>query len=457
VTLNDYVASVKNKKVAVIGMGVSNTPLIRLLLESGVSVTVCDKSTKEKLGPAADEFASLGAAFKLGEDYLKSLDCDLIFKTPGLRPDVPELLEAKARGAEIVSEMEIFYDLCPCPIIAVTGSDGKTTTTTIIAKLLEKAGFTVHLGGNIGNPLLCETDSIRPGDYAVTELSSFQLMTMKKSANIAVITNISPNHLDYHRDMEEYTQAKLNVYKYQSEGDFVVLNADNAVCAGLCSSVPAGLRTFSRKAKPEKGCWFDGNAIIYTDETGSREIIKRSEIKLPGLHNVENYMAAFSAVIDIVGDEVCRELAKEFGGVEHRIELVREKDGVKYYNDSIASSPTRSIAGLNSFSKKLIMIAGGYDKHLSYDVIGPVICDKVKKLVLVGATSEKIKNAVLSTDCAEKPEIFEFTDFEKAVRCASDIAAPGDVVILSPASASFDMFKNFAERGKRFKDIVNSL
>ncbi len=456
-SLKDYISALKGKKVAVIGMGVSNTPLIRMLLENGIAVTVCDKSTREKLGTAADEFSALGARFHLGEDYLKGLDCDLIFKTPGIRPDVPELIEAKANGAEIVSEMEVFFELCPCPIIAVTGSDGKTTTTTVIAKLLEKAGYTVHLGGNIGNPLLCETDSIKPNDYAVTELSSFQLMTMKKSANISVITNISPNHLDYHRDMAEYTEAKLNVYKHQQEGDFVVLNADNEVCAGLAASVPAGLRMFSRRTKPQNGCYFDGEAIYYIDASGEREIIKRSEIKLPGLHNVENYMAAFSAVIDIVGDKVCRELAMEFGGVEHRIELVREKDAVRYYNDSIASSPTRSMAGLNSFNEKLIMIAGGYDKHLSYDALGPVICGKVKKLVLVGATSEKIKNAVLNADCAEKPEIFEFSDFEKAVRCASDIAEPGDVVILSPASASFDLFKNFAERGKRFKDIINSL
>ncbi len=452
-TLQQYLCSLSGKRVAVIGVGVSNTPLIELLLDNGISVTACDRNTRDKFGGLTDKLESKGAELHLGDDYLSGLDHDVIFKTPGMRPDIPQLIEAKKRGSVVTSEMEIFFDVCPCKIVAVTGSDGKTTTTTIIAKLLEAAGHTVHLGGNIGKPLLAEAGNIKPEDYAVVELSSFQLMTMKRSANISVVTNIAPNHLDYHTDMEEYTLAKKNIYAYQTAADLLVLNSDNDITAAAAGEAKGELRMFSRRKQIENGCRFDGEAIFYN----GREIVKRRDIKLPGLHNVENYMAAFNAVIDIVGEETCRRVAAEFGGVEHRIELVREKDGVRYYNDSIASSPSRSIAGLESFDEKVILIAGGYDKHIPYDVLGPVICRCVKKLVLVGATSPKIKEAVLNCDDVNKPEIFEFEEFEKAIRGAAALAESGDIVIMSPASASFDLFKNFMERGERFREIVNSL
>ncbi len=451
--LQEYIDSLRGKRIAVIGVGVSNTPLIKMLLKNGLDVTACDKNTRDKFGELADELERAGAELRLGLDYLTGLDHDVIFKTPGMRPDIPELMAARERGSVVTSEMEVFFEVCPCKIVAVTGSDGKTTTTTIISKLLEAAGYSVHLGGNIGKPLLAEAGDISAEDYAVVELSSFQLMTMKRSANIAVVTNIAPNHLDYHTSMDEYTFAKKNIYAYQSSEDILVLNADNEVTAAAMSEAKGELRCFSRRSRVENGCFFDGESVLFN---GS-EVVKKADIKLPGLHNVENYMAAFAAVIDIVGEDVCRRVASEFGGVEHRIELVREKDGVRYYNDSIASSPSRSIAGLRSFEQKVIMIAGGYDKHIPYDVIGPVICEHVKKLVLVGATSPKIKDAVISCGNTAQPEIFEYNDFEEAIRAASAIAAQGDIVILSPASASFDLFKNFMERGERFKQIVNSL
>ena len=455
--LKEYLAALAGKRVAVIGAGVSNTPLIRRLLAAGLDVTVRDRSEREKLGPLAGELEAGGAKLRLGPAYLQELTEDLIFKTPGLRPDVPELLAAEAGGSLVTSEMELFFELCPCPIVAVTGSDGKTTTTTIIAKLLEAAGKTVHLGGNIGKPLLPEVDGMRPEDYAVVELSSFQLMTMKRSAHIAVVTNIEPNHLDWHRDMAEYADAKKNVCRFQGPEDRLVVNADNAGSAALMNEAKGRLFCFSRAHEIRQGCWFDGESVWYNNGWYSLKLLDRKDILLPGLHNVENYMAAFCAVLDVVGEEVCRRVAAEFGGVEHRIELVREKDGVRYYNDSIASSPTRSIAGLKSFDQKLILIAGGYDKHIPYDVLGPVVCEKVKKLVLVGATAPKIKEAVLKAPEPEKPEIVEYDDFEAAVRGAAALAGPGDVVMLSPASASFDLFKNFMERGERFKEIVNSL
>ena len=449
--IKQYINALRGKKVAVIGVGVSNTPLIRLLLDNGIYVTARDKNERNKFGSLADELESMGARLCLGSEYLENLDEDVIFKTPGLRPDIPELTAARERGSIVTSEMEAFFEVCPCRIIAVTGSDGKTTTTTIIAKLLERAGYTVHLGGNIGKPLLSEAAGMDAHDYAVVELSSFQLMTMKRSADIAVITNIAPNHLDYHLSMDEYTEAKKNVYKYQQPGGLLVLNEDNAITAALAGEAKGRLRTFSRRHCVKSGCWFDGESIWFSNGKFALRIVSRDNIMLPGLHNVENYMAAFAAVIDIVGENACREVAASVGGVEHRIELVREKDGVRYYNDSIASSPTRSIAGLNSFDKKVIMIAGGYDKHIPYDPIGSVICRRVKKLLLVGATSPKIRKAVEDADEAEKP------DFEAAVRAAAEMAESGDSVILSPASASFDLFKNFMERGERFKAIVNSL
>jgi len=452
-TLREYLSSLHGKRVAVIGVGVSNTPLIELLLDNCISVTACDRNTRDKFGTLAERLEEKGAELRLGDDYLGGLDHDVIFKTPGMRPDIPQLLEAKERGSIVTSEMEIFFEVCPCRIVAVTGSDGKTTTTTIIAKLLEAAGYKVHLGGNIGKPLLAEAGSILPDDYAVVELSSFQLMTMKRSADIAVVTNIEPNHLDYHTDMAEYTLAKKNIYAFQSADDLLVLNRDNEITVSAAAEAKGKVRMFSRRTNVENGCWFDGETIFFN----GREIVKRKDIKLPGLHNVENYMAAFAAVIHIVGDDVCRKVAAEFGGVEHRIELVREKDGVRYYNDSIASSPSRSIAGLLSFDEKVILIAGGYDKNIPYDVLGPVICERVKTLVLVGATAPKIKASVLDCDSVEKPVMYEYEDFEEAIRGAAGIAEAGDVVIMSPASASFDLFKNFMERGERFREIINSL
>ncbi len=456
---SNYIDKLKNKRIAVIGIGVSNTPLIKTLLAYGCDVTACDKNEKESFGTLADELVQAGAKLKLGPDYLDALDYDLIFRTPGIRPDTPQIAVAVANGAELTSEMEAFFEVCVCPIVAVTGSDGKTTTTTIISELLKEAGKTVYIGGNIGKPLFTEAANMNENDVAVLELSSFQLMTMKRSPHIAVITNIAPNHLDYHRDMDEYVEAKKSVFKYQTSKDILVLNGDNALAAALKKEANSEVRMFSHENVPQRGCFSDGETIWWCDAGGREKIISVKDIVIPGLHNVENYMAAFSAVYDIVGAEVCHKVASEFKGVEHRIELVRKWNGISFYNDSIASSPTRTMAGLKSFSQKVILIAGGYDKHIPYDVLGPVICEHVKTLVLTGATAEKIKNAVL--DCDEYragfPEIVERDDFTEAVLEASGKAEAGDIVILSPASAAFDKFKNFAVRGRFFKEIVNGL
>lgn len=456
-TLHQYLDTLKKKTVAVVGIGVSNTPWLRRLLQEGIRVTACDKRSRDALGALAEELEKAGCRLQLGENYLQGLNQDVIFRTPGLRPDVPELLAAKTRGSEITSEMEVFFEVCPCTLLAVTGSDGKTTTTTIIAELLKAAGKTVHVGGNIGNPLLCRADEMHPEDYAVLELSSFQLMTMTHSPHIAVVTNLAPNHLDMHKSMEEYVAAKENIFRYQSAGDVAVFNLDNAITWEQGTRAPGHVRYFSRREEPADGVFLRGEEIISRHDGWEQVIMTTEDIRLPGVHNVENYMAAIAAVDGLVPYEVIRRFARDFNGVEHRIELVRTYHGVRFYNDSIASSPSRTIAGLRSFKEKVILIAGGYDKHIPFDVLGPEVVERVKLLVLCGATAGKIRAAVEQAPGYRpgRPEIVEVMPFEKAVLYARDKAQSGDIVTLSPACAAFDQFKNFAERGKTFKAIVN--
>ncbi|WP_295753202.1 UDP-N-acetylmuramoyl-L-alanine--D-glutamate ligase [uncultured Oscillibacter sp.] len=459
----EYLSSLQNKTVAVIGIGISNRPLVELLLSRGVAVTACDKKDRAALGVLAEELEKKGCRLRLGPDYLKNLTEDVIFRTPGMRPDLPELTAAVGRGSMLTSEMEVFFEVCPCPIIAVTGSDGKTTTTTIIAELLRAAGRTVHLGGNIGHPLLAETGGIRKGDMAVLELSSFQLMTMNQSPHIAVITNLAPNHLDVHKDYAEYIAAKENIFTHQAAEDIAVFNADNEVTRSFMGRENGSLRTFSRRGSVERGAYLapdtdgTGPAIWMSNETGRRQVLPLAGIKLPGVHNVENYMAAVAAVDGLVPDDVIRDFAGDFGGVEHRIELVRELDGVRYYNDSIASSPSRTIAGLNSFPEKIILIAGGKDKGISYESLGPVVNAHVKLLILCGATAGVIRASVERAENYDDLEIVDVEDYHQAVSLARSRAAEGDVVMLSPASTSFDRFANFMERGRVFKEIVNQL
>ncbi len=460
-TIQEYLDALKGKKAAVLGIGVSNTPLIHMLLRAGVRVTACDRRSREEFGGKIEALESLGVTVWLGEDYLDHLSGqDVIFRTPGMRPDLPQLTAAVAEGSCLTSEMEVFFQVCPCPIIGVTGSDGKTTTTTIIAELLKAAGKTVYLGGNIGKPLLPDTGMMEPTDLAVVELSSFQLMTMDLSPHIAVVTNLAPNHLDVHRSMGEYISAKENIFLHQTPADQVILNADNEITRSFVSGAKGMVTLFSRQEEPEgESVYLRDGAIWFRDGEGERKILDRRDILLPGDHNVENYMAAIAAVKDLVPVQVIRSFAAKFSGVEHRIELVRILNGVRYYNDSIASSPTRTMAGLKCFPEKVILIAGGYDKHIPFDDLGPDITKHVKCLILTGDTSSKIRAAVeAAPDYREGlPVIEEYHDFHDAVKAAHKAAGPGDVVLLSPACASFDKFKNFMERGNTFKKIIREL
>ena len=447
-----YFLSLKGKRIAVLGLGVSNRPLVRLLLEFGCDVTGCDRTPRDKVDAEVLELEALGCRLSLGDTYLDDVEADVLFRTPGMHPGHPAIQALARKGAEVTSEMEVFFEVCPCQLIAVTGSDGKTTTTTLISEMLKAAGKTVWLGGNIGTPLLPLVRQIQATDYAVVELSSFQLMDMKRSPRRALITNLAPNHLDVHTDMDEYVDAKCNIFRFQKPGDLLILNADNDITASFMGN---GItRFFSRQGKASHVVLRGG--VIYR---GGKAVLETSDILLPGVHNIENYMAAIAMVEGLVEDEVIRHVARNFGGVEHRIELVRVKDGVKFYNDSIASSPSRTIAGLRSFQDKVILIAGGYDKNIPYDVLGPEICQHVKQLYLGGATGPKIRSAV--ENCPEYDPnalyIQDCGDFESAVRAAASGAAAGDIVLMSPASAAFDQFKNFMVRGQFYKKLVKEL
>ncbi len=449
---------IKGKKVAIVGIGVSNLPLIKFFLERGAWVMCCDRKTIDKFDKeTADTLKSSRVELRLGEDYLEHFKgCDIILRSPGIRVDRPEFVAAENAGAILTSEMELFLSMCPAKTIGITGSDGKTTTTTLVYEMMKNAGYNCFVGGNIGHPLLYRIESIGADDVVVVELSSFQLHNMRVSTDVAVITNISPNHLDYHTDYQEYIDAKSSIYAYQTVENKLIVNYDNDITKKIGEGNLLSNTVFFSKDDIGGNNVYLHKGVIYL---GEEAIIKASDIKIRGIHNVENYMAAIGAVGDMVSREDIHHVATNFGGVAHRMELVRELNGIKYYNDSIASSPTRTAAGLRACDRKVILIAGGYDKHLSYDEFGDVVADCVKFLVVLGQTGPAIK-AATEKALAQRGEslpIVSCNTFEEAVKTAHKAAVEGDYVILSPASASFDMFKNFEERGNVFKEIVNNL
>ncbi len=452
-TFDEYFQSLRSERVAVVGTGVSNMPLIRLLVSYGCGVTACDMRTRPQLGSAARELEDMGVKLRLGADYLEDMHFDVVFRTPGLHPNALE--GAKKNGAVITSEMEAFFALCPCRTIAVTGSDGKTTTTTLISELLKKQGYTVHLGGNIGKPLLAEVPEMKKIDIAVLELSSFQLHGMDCRPDTAVVTNVFPNHLDVHPSYEDYIWAKKSIFSRQGADCRLVLNRDNEITRSFEREAKADILWFSRMEAVESGYSCTDGVI----RRGGVRIMDADEIRLPGAHNIENMMAAFAAVDGLVSAENCRAVARSFAGVAHRLELVRTLRGVRYYNDSIASSPTRTAAGLRSFKEKTILIAGGHDKNIPFDGLAREITGRVKALFLTGETAEKIRDAVLEAEreAGYGPPVYVLEGFEETVLAASNYAQEGDAVLLSPACSSFDRFKNFVERGDTFRKIVEGL
>lgn len=459
-SIESFFASINGKRIALIGMGRSHMPLIPLFTKYGAKVVACDKRDEEALGEIAQKAKADGAELSLGERYLDDLDVDIALRTPGMPFYCDELNALRDKGVVISSEMEIFFDICPCKIYAVTGSDGKTTTTTVISEMLKAEGYTVHIGGNIGKPLLPEIETIKKTDVCVVELSSFQLISMRQSPDVAVVTNLAPNHLDIHKDMDEYIEAKRNIILYQNENQKAVLNYDNEITRLFDLSCKGEVVFFSRRKKLRRGAYLDGDTIMYAEDGKLFDVLDIRDIKIPGMHNVENYMTAICAVWGEVSLDSIRKVAREFGGVEHRAEFVRELDGVKYYNDSIASSPTRTAGGtLSLYDFKIILIAGGYDKHLDYTELGDKICDTVKIAILMGATADKIETAIKASVKYKEnnPAIFRVKNMDEAVLCARENAVAGDIVSMSPASASFDLYKDFDARGKHFKSLVNAL
>ncbi len=456
-----FFKQLSGKRVAFLGIGRSHLPLIHLFREKGALVTACDRRTPEQLGKTGQELLEKGICLKLGEHYLDDLDVDILFRTPGMRYHLPQLEEARRRGTAVTSEMELFFQLCPCRIYGVTGSDGKTTTTTILSEFLKASGKTVHLGGNIGKPLLPEIESIQPDDVAVVELSSFQLISMRQSPDVAVVTNLSPNHLDIHKDMQEYVDSKKNILLHQDAFSKTVLNLDNGITMSFAPEVRGKLYTFSRNSVPENGAYLrEDGALIMRDNGSETFLMNRTDIRIPGLHNVENYLAAISAVWGDVSLDTIREVARNFSGVAHRAELVRVHKGVSYYNDSIGTSPSRTALGtLSLYDRKILLIAGGYDKHLDYTDLGRLIPEKVKVLILMGATADKIEDATRKAPAYQEgnPLIIRVDSMEEAVRKASELAESGDIVSMSPASASFDLYPNFEARGEHFRRVVNAL
>lgn len=447
---------IKGKKTAVVGIGVSNKPLIKYLVSLGAAVTGFDKKTEGQLGNDAEELKKLGVNLELGEGYLDKLTgFDVVFKTPSMRIDSEALGRAKDEGSYVTSEMEEFVRYCPAKVYGVTGSDGKTTTTSLIYAILKEHGYETWVGGNIGTPLFSKIEEIRPDHKVVLELSSFQLMTMNLPMDVAIVTNLSPNHLDMHKNMDEYISSKKNVFKYQTENDILILNKDNDITSSFVNEAKGKVRMFSRRERIQEGSYFRNDKLYVFGE----EVCSKDDIVIKGMHNVENYLAAFAATYDDVSIAEMKKVAMTFAGVEHRNEFVREFEGVKYYNDSIASSPTRTLAGLKAAEKPVILIAGGYDKNIPFEPLAYEGYDKIKALVLIGATKDKISAAFakLRKEKGIEVNIFITDTLEEAVNKARGMASQGDIITLSPACASFDMFPNFEARGNTFKEIVNNL
>ncbi len=463
---------IKNGRITVLGIGISNRPLIDWLLLRGAKVTARDRKSYEQLMPLSDELTKKGVKLILGDNYLENIDEDMIFRAPGIRPDLPQIKVATQKGAMLTSEMELFFELTPATVLAITGSDGKTTTTTLTYKILEaelmkKGKGRVFVGGNIGAPLLPHVDEMTSDDFAVVELSSFQLSTMRRSPKRAIITNITPNHLDWHTDMDEYIEAKCNICRH-SPISHITANSDNEISAEIgrnsdihvtfFSSSKTDFEEITHKKVNASAIFLRDGYITFSDGKSDEKILKVADIKLPGKHNVENYMAAVSITKGLASKESIYEIATTFGGVAHRLEFVRELDGVKYYNSSIDSSPTRTAAALSALSEKPIIICGGYDKKIPFEPLADALCKRAKKVILTGATAEKIKESILACPLFKESEleIIEKSDFDSAVNAARDAARSGDTVLLSPACASFDAFPNFEVRGNRFKEIVNA-
>ena len=459
--LEEFNEYIRFRKVAVIGLGVSNMPLLEYLYEKKAQVTVFDERTMDEIpSETINKINTYEFSYSFGKNCLEKLNgFNIIFRSPSCLPTRAELQKEADRGAIVTTEVEMLMEICPCKIVGVTGSDGKTTTTSLINAILKKAGYKTFLGGNIGTPLFTKLPEMEPNDIVVLELSSFQLMNMHISPDIAVITNITPNHLNIHKDYQEYIDAKKCIFKNQNEKGILILNYDNDITRECAKEANGNVVFFSSKVKLDNGFIVDGNIIKECNDKVRKHILNTDEVILRGNHNFQNIATALAATKTLVDTDIAVQAIKEFKPVEHRIEFVKEIDGVKCYNDSASSSPTRTISGINAFKENIILIAGGYDKNLEYEPLAKPVVDKVSTLILIGQTAEKIYDVVKNESEKEnkKINIYMCDTLEQTIEIAKKSAKKGDVVLFSPASASFDMFKNFADRGHKFKDLVNKI
>ena len=459
--LEEFNEYIRFRKVAVIGLGVSNLPLLDYLYEKKAQVTVFDERTVDEIPQnIITKINTYEFKYSFGKNCLEKLKgFNIIFRSPSCLPTRKELQEEADRGAIVTTEVEMLMEMCPCKIIGVTGSDGKTTTTSMINAILKKAGYNTFLGGNIGTPLFTELPEIKPDDIVVLELSSFQLMNMQVSPDIAVITNITPNHLNIHKDYQEYIDAKKNIFKNQDENGILILNYDNDITRSCAKEAKGKVIFFSSKEKLDNGFIVDEEIIKECEDKVRKHILNTNEVILRGNHNFQNIATALAATKTLVDTDIAVQAIKEFKPVEHRIEFIREIDGVKWYNDSASSSPTRTLSGINAFKENIVLIAGGYDKNLDYEPLAKPVLDKVSTLILIGQTAEKIFDAVKNEADKQnkKIDIYMCDSLEQTIDIAKKTSKKGDVVLFSPASASFDMFKNFADRGEKFKNLVNNI
>jgi len=453
------------RHVVILGLARQRKALARFFATQGWRVTVSDMRKPEALQDTMRELSDLPIHYVLGEHPLSLLEeCDLFCTSGGVPADLPIVQEAARRGIPLSNDAQEFMRRCPAPILGITGSAGKTTTTTLVGKMLTAAGFTTWVGGNIGNPLIGDLPSIRPTDRVVMELSSFQLELMDISPQIAGVLNITPNHLDRHKTMEAYIAAKANIVRHQQADDVAVLGYDEPNARGLAMLTPAQVRYFSGIVAPDEGTFLDGNTLVLRRGGVQNAVCERADLRLRGFHNVLNTLAAI-ALADAAGApvEAMRQAILTFDGVEHRLEVVRRKDGVLWINDSIATAPERVLAALRSFDEPLVLLAGGRDKDLPWQEFAETVVRRVRVMILFGEAGDLIHRHVEAALARIPKEQRGLEDLvaagtlENAVHEAARRAHPGDVVLLSPGGTSFDAFRDFAERGERFRELVLAL
>ncbi len=451
--------NLRGLKATLIGLGTrTNVALARFLVSRGALLTISDRKPADQLRQEIALLGDLPVRLSLGANRVEdTVGADVVFVTPGAPRDLPAVVAAVEKGVPVSSEIELLFALCPAPIVGITGSSGKSTTTTLVGEIMLAAGLTVYVGGNLGTPLIDKIDDLRPSDWIVLELSSFQLEAMRRSPHVAAILNITPNHLDRHPSMEHYAESKRNIIRNQSADDWAILGYANDLTRAYGRSCAARRLYFGVDEVEGDGAFCADGAVWLRLGGERRRVLDLAEIRLRGRHNLENVTAAVAITAAVgVPVEAMRHVTASFAGIEHRLEPVRTIDGVQFVNDSIATAPERAAAALRSFAEPVVLLAGGRDKHLPLDEFAQLVRARVRDLVLFGEAAGLLEEA-LGRAGAPPPPIHHVSNLAEAVPLAAALAAPGDVVLLSPAFTSYDQFRDFEERGREFKRLVNEL